>query len=119
MNFVLASIFGLIALACVFVLFNWWPVLANGETRRYKMVAMGMLAATFGMTLLAVNRTSVALFDTKIFSWLLLLAGVTILTGEVVWLWGSTSRNKRLPLYAFMVLSAAWVGVCLWWFRGQ
>ncbi len=113
---VLAMVFGLCAIASILVIVTWWRVLKTSDDKRYKTVALGMLVATFGVTLLSLNRVILATTKTGWPPSLLLIAGLTILVGKSFWMKGATMGRSNFPFYVLGIGGTAWLVFCLWWF---
>lgn len=102
----LAIVFGIAAILSAGVIIAWAPVLRNGADRRFKTIATGMLIATTGVLVLCLNRVSVALLGNRLDLEALLVAGVLILIGKLLWLIGAERGRGALQFAG--VLAIAW-----------
>ncbi len=114
MNLLLGILFGLCALASAIVLLVWTPLISKDMGRKFNLVAMGMLTATTGVLVLSLNRVSVAFFGERLDKPVLFGAGLLILVGKSIWVYGATMGKKsNILLWAYALTALLWVLFCV------
>lgn len=118
-EFALAASFGISFIASLFLAVVWGRLVFDGQhndDRKFFLTSLGLLVIAMGVGIISFNRTLVALVGQELYPALLIFAGITLVTGKLILLTGTTFGLAQKAFTAFGILSLAWIGFCLWWF---
>lgn len=116
-SFLIGSGFGMVAIACLFMVIVWVQVSfdkSRVRDRRFRVVAGTMATSSFFLSGLCFNRASEQILGHSLPLYIIYGCLIGLGAGQVALMSSSAIDGDRKMVMWFIIASLVWVAICAW-----